>query len=432
MANSGSVRYELSYVPLDSQLAFHGSMARFKGFSGPVGSGKSAALCQEALRLAHVNAGRQGLLAAPTLAMLRDATLPALFKALKDGEIQYQYNRSDGIITLTQFGSEILLRSLDDPDRLRGTNLAWFGIDELTYAHEESWTRLEGRLRDPEARHLCGFGVWTPRGFNWVWKRFIGERVEGYEVILAKANENKHILAVVPDYYERLKRSYDGDFYLQEALGYYLASKNGLVYRQFDRARHVMPVELDEARVVYWALDFNVDPMSSLVVQADGDGMRVVDEIVLRRASTYDACVEFARRYPKLPAGLVVVADASAYQDKTTGWSDEEVIKDSFAELGVKGVTFRIPKANPAVRRRVELLNGRLMNALGEVRMAVDPRCTELILDFETVAWVEGTYEIDKQADSLRTHLSDALGYLVWELDHRTVATVGYRSKRLL
>ena len=40
---------------------------------------------------------------------------------------------------------------MEEFDRLRGTNLAWFGLDELTYTHEGAWLRLEGRLRDPEA-----------------------------------------------------------------------------------------------------------------------------------------------------------------------------------------------------------------------------------------------------------------------------------------
>ena len=48
---------------------------------------------------------------------------------------------------------------MDDFERLRGTNLAWFGLDELTYTAEEAWLRLEGRLRDPRASRLvriCG------------------------------------------------------------------------------------------------------------------------------------------------------------------------------------------------------------------------------------------------------------------------------------
>ncbi len=30
-------------------------------------------------------------------------------------------------------GSRIYFRAVDDFERLRGTNLAWFGLDELTY-----------------------------------------------------------------------------------------------------------------------------------------------------------------------------------------------------------------------------------------------------------------------------------------------------------
>ena len=57
---------EISYDPLESQTLFHDLPARYKGYSGPIGSGKSQALCQEALRLTYLNPGRTGLLGAPT------------------------------------------------------------------------------------------------------------------------------------------------------------------------------------------------------------------------------------------------------------------------------------------------------------------------------------------------------------------------------
>lgn len=56
----------IEYDPLPSQKIFHGLRERFKGFSGPIGSGKSQALCQEAIRLSYINAGRMGLIGAPT------------------------------------------------------------------------------------------------------------------------------------------------------------------------------------------------------------------------------------------------------------------------------------------------------------------------------------------------------------------------------
>src|ERR1700719_537632 len=59
----------IEYDPLPSQRTFHESAARFKGFSGPIGSGKSQALCHEAIRLSYLNPGRQGLIGAPTYSL---------------------------------------------------------------------------------------------------------------------------------------------------------------------------------------------------------------------------------------------------------------------------------------------------------------------------------------------------------------------------
>ena len=48
--------------------------------------------------------------------------------------------------------------------------------------------------------------------------------------------------------------------------------------------------------------------------------------------------------------------------------------------------------------------------------LLVDPKCKELIMDFEEVCFKEQTTEIDKDRDRKRTHTSDALGYLVWQV----------------
>src|SRR5437667_8800941 len=258
---------QIAYSPLPSQKAFHKSAARMKGFSGPIGSGKSQALCHEAIRLTYLNPGRAGLIGAPTYPMLRDTTQQALFEILKINRIPYEYGKAENILKMKDSGSRILFRPLDEFERLRGTNLAWFGLDELTYAPEAAWLRLEGRLRDPKAKRLSGFGVWTPKGYDWVHRRFISEPKPGYEVILAKPFENRFLLAEIPDFYERLKSSYDEKFYQQEVLGQYLHMGVGLVYHTFDRKDHVKEMNADPNLPLLWALDFNVDPMSSVVAQ---------------------------------------------------------------------------------------------------------------------------------------------------------------------
>lgn len=421
----------IEYDALPSQKRFHESKARFKGFSGPVGSGKSQALCHEAIKLTFLNPGRTGLIGAPTFPMLRDATQKTMIEILDENGISYELSKAENILILRETGSRILFRSLDDFERLRGTNLAWFGVDELTYTPEEAWLRLQGRLRDPKAARLCGFAVWTPKGFDWVYRRFAAGEDAGYEMITAPAFENRHILEKVPDFYDRLRSSYDDVFYRQEVLGEYLNANSGLVYHAFRRDLHVKDVCLDIRRPLLWALDFNVDPMSSLIAQVVDREVLVAEELVLSRATTQQACEEFHSRMRGGPWKVIVYGDASGQRMQTTGSSDYQIIREYFRRAGFAPLEYRVPAANPSVRERVMLTNAKLMTADGAVEFRVSPGCKELIKDFEEVTFKTGSYVIDKEKDSRRTHLSDALGYLIWQ-ECRPQAPIGEQGRRLL
>lgn len=388
-------------------------------------------MCQEAIRLSYLNPGRQGLIGAPTYPMLRDATLTSFLEVVRTNRIPHELNKSELILVMKDTGSRIYFRAVDDFERLRGTNLAWFGLDELTYTAEESWLRLEGRLRDPLAKRLCGFAVWTPKGFDWVYRRFIRNLVDGYEVVLAKAFENRHVLDKVPDFYDRLKASYDAKFFEQEVLGEYLNVQAGMVYHAFKRARNAKEVQLDTMLPLFWALDFNVDPMSSIVAQKDGDEVRVLDEIVLSRASTHQACEEFMTRYPDHRAGIVIYGDASGQRLQTAGTTDYQMIREYFRRTVYGSPKFRVPSSNPSVRERIALVNSKLFSASEEVQLLVDPRCKGLVMDFEEVTFKPESSVIDKDKDSQRTHLSDALGYLLWQ-ECRPRPVFGEQGQRLL
>jgi hypothetical protein len=402
--------------PLPSQTSFQALPERFKGFSGPVGSGKSAALCFEALANAYINAGRHGMLSAPTFAMLRDASQRSLAELLDEQDVEFELKKADGELVVKAPASVILLRSLDEPERLRGTNLAWFGIDELSYASEEAWVRLEARLRDPKAARLCGFAVWTPQGHDWIYRRFIHTPVAGYGCVRAKPFENRFLLEGTPDYYERLESSYDPKFFRQEALGEYVNSRADRVYHCFNQAVHVMSQSYDPRKPLMWALDFNVAPMSSVLLQRDGGRLAVIDEIVLDRATTEEACMEFENRYKKHVGGLEIYGDASGRSMHTTGSNDYTLLQGFLYKAGFRDIKISVPPANPPVLSRAQKVNALLTNALGEVRLEVDPRCGELIKDLEEVMFKQDSGVIDKVRDPRRTHASDALGYAVWQL----------------
>ena len=426
-----TLRREIAYNPLPSQKQFHASDARFKGFSGPIGCGKSQALCQEAIRLAYVNAGRLGLLGAPTYPMLRDATQATLLEILDENAIPFEHNKAENTLLMKDTGSRILFRPVDEFERLRGTNLAWFGLDELTYTQEAAWLRLEGRLRDPQARRLCGFGVWTPKGYDWVYRRFVADQSDDYQLVMAQPFENHFLLDKIPDFYRRLEQSYDDNFYKQEVLGSYLNMTGGMVYSSFSRSQHIAELKADPWLPLLWALDFNVDPMSSVIVQMTRGEVRVLGEIVIRHATTIQACEEFLKRYPDHRAGIVVYGDASGAQEQTTGSSDYDMIRDYFALHINSPVRYKVPKANPSVRERINLMNSKLRSASGEIGIRVDANCKELIRDFEQVCFKQDSYQIDKDRDRQRTHLSDALGYLLWQ-ECRPGPSIGERQGRII
>lgn len=371
------------------------------------------------------------MLAAPTFAMLRDASLITLSRMLEDMEVEFEHKRSDGELHVLYADSMILLRSLDEPERLRGTNLAWFGVDELSYASEEAWQRLEARLRDPKAQELCGFGVWTPQGHDWIYNKFIKSPVAGYGCVRALPFENHYLLEQTPDYYQQLESSYDPKFYEQEVMGEYVNSRADRVYHCFNPAVHVITAEYDPHDTLMWALDFNVTPMSSVILQRKGGRLVVIDEIVLDRATTAEACIEFENRYRGHAAPLEIYGDASGRSMHTTGTADYTTLSTFLAKAGFRSTRFRVPNSNPPVLDRIRKVNALLTNAIGEVRLEIGAKCKELIKDFEEVMYKPGSGVIDKVRDPLRTHLSDALGYVVWEL-YGERPTAGNRTQRLI
>jgi hypothetical protein len=202
------------------------------------------------------------------------------------------------------------------------------------------------------------------------------------------------------------------------------------VYHCFSRSEQVQELKVDPGLPLLWALDFNVNPMCSVVAQIDGEAVKVVEEIVINRASTEEACREFHRRFSQHPQPVVVYGDASGNRRQTAGTTDYQIIREFFHNAGQWQVRYKVPPMNPQVRERVGLVNSKLKSALGEIQMRVSPCCVELIKDFEEVRYKPDSVSIDKDRDPRRTHLSDALGYLVWQ-ECRPQVRAGEKVQRL-
>jgi hypothetical protein len=304
-------------------------------------------------------------------------------------------------------------------------------LDELTYTREEAWTRVLGRLRHPEARRLCGCAVWTPKGYDWVHHRFVEQQHPDYHFVQATPKENTHLPS---DFYDQLKQAYAERFYRQEALGEYLDVYGGNAYYAFSE-ENIREVEYDPGLGLCWALDFNVDPMCAVICQIEEHRqrswhpsnpsarlVRVLDEIILPDSNTEAAVREFIRRTEELngfplPTPLTIYGDASGNSRSTkSATTDYQVIEEMFRRQPFR-VAMRQNTSNPAIRDRVNTMNNMMKSASGSRNLFIHPKCRELLKDLRQVRWHRDamgnpTGVLDK-SDPQRTHVSDALSYLV-------------------
>lgn len=453
--------------PLESQKKFHASAAKFKGFSGSVGSGKSFALAYEAIYLSWINKNCVGYVLAPTYTMLQDAAQQAVFNALQCEGIEYDFQGSSNRQVLTfkpgdpnfdstggeRTPSQIYFRTANNPDRLRGVNLAWFGLDEMTYSDEEAWKILLGRIRDPRARTHTAYGCWTPKGYDWVWKSMIDQPAASTEVIFATPRENIHLPG---DYYDSLKSQYDENWYMQEVEGQYLDLYQGQVYYNYHPRDTTADVNYMPGVALNWSLDFNVNPFCSVIcqyvegptlgltqgsIQKPWGEIWVIDEVVLKGATfnTYQMCEAFRKRTePWLQKSrqrlkLNIYGDATGTQAHTSAnGSDWRIIRDFFAQHSSNyQVEWFVPKANPPIRHRVNAVNAALLSANGIRRLRINPRCKMLLDDLMAVKWREGDQGVNMDPGPHRelTHISDALGYYIVNVSDFTERMTYLRSR---
>jgi phage terminase large subunit len=281
----------------DQQADFVSDGGRFSFYVGGIGAGKSYAGAIKAIVRSQEQAGSLGLIGAPTYPMLRDATQRTFFELCPRALIK-SFNKGEQSLLLHN-GSEILFRSMDAPDRVRGLNLAWYWLDEAPLCGHYAWQLLKGRLRQM-GYDTQGWATGTPHGRDGYARDFELEPLEGHTLYRASTRANAHNLPA--HYIEDL--GYTGSFADQEIEGLFV-SFEGLVYRfEGSVGGHVRRAEAGQtfSRVV-GGVDWGyTNPSAVCVFGLDSDGRAwQLDEFYERRASISDvvvpALVSLTQRY---------------------------------------------------------------------------------------------------------------------------------------
>ena len=227
-------------------------------FCSGIGCGKTLMLCNKAICKALI--GKRSAIVSFAYRQLTDVAFTTAVKQLPkfglEPELDYSINRSDMFITIR--GSQILFRSGDNPDSLRGLNLDSFMIDEAReFKNQNMFDIMIGRIRSSEnAQWFIGT---TPRGKDWVFDIIASEGLlSAFDTGFAS---NDHLTVCCQstfespflplDYIDDCKRKYTSLKAQQELYGKIVEGGGGVISsRWFKRSEYIKP----SSGTRYWDL----------------------------------------------------------------------------------------------------------------------------------------------------------------------------------
>ena len=420
---------------------------------GGIGAGKSFMGAWFACSRAILDPDSRGLISANDYSQLETSTLVALAEFCRDFRIPLEPCASDASpedsdwadltakrIAANRFcrigKAPVLVRSANKfagttkaaKEAGRGLQVRWFWGDEWSYVDHSAFNTVNGRLgRGPGV--LEGIGVITSSinknsPYNWAYDLFDdpvrSDEVKAlYRSIPLDTREN--ITNLGESYVRSLEASYTKELASIELRSEYCTTSKGVIFRDFNRERHVLygdnarALTVDPSKPIHLSLDFNYSPACAIAAQvSSADELLILREWYLEDSDTYELSADICnwldeQKLPKSPYidNLYIYGDASGNQrsanSKQTNW---QIVWNTLQEHGYRGKR-RYGKANPNI---VDTINSCNIRLKGDAVYLHGSQCGELVKDLEQLKW-KGA-EIDK-SDIKRSHLADTLRYLV-------------------
>jgi hypothetical protein len=392
------------------------------------GAGKTFIGGKRIISLALENAPIAVAAVSPTFPLAKKTVVPTI-SALLAGKRQnygkafwWRYNKVDHEFTIRYHGrhATIYVLSGEDPDSLRGPNLAAAWLDEPFLMDKSVFMQMIARVRHPESV-LSEIGLTgTPESLNWGFDLCMGEMKDDLEeygdvkvgMIQASSRAN---LSLNPAYIKRMEGTFTDRMVEAYIEGGFVNLSEGLVYYAFtnlqDSEGHTNVKsypEVPEQAELGVGMDFNVNPMSAAVFWRMGAHMHFFDEIQLPNADTEFLCQQLVEKYvsdERVTKQVLedVYPDASGVQRH----ANAPGAKTDFHYIREAGFRVRAHHKNPKRKDRYNAVNGKFRPKEGASTLSIDPRCKRMIKYLQAYS-----HELMNKQQNM-SHLLDAMSYPV-------------------
>ncbi len=367
-------------------------------------------LAVEEIKACAVNRQSRIAYIAPTFQQARDIAWTSLKKDCENAAIKINESRLE-ILMPNNLGGEslIMLRGWESIETLRGQSFDLIVLDEVSSMRnfESQWKEVvRPTLSDRRGEVLF---ISTPKGFNHFYTLYNRQETDNdYKSFRFTSYDNPNI---PKDEIDKARTEVGDNRFEQEFMANFHKTE-GLVYKDFDRSRHVVDAQSEYATTTEWrelivGVDFGfTNPTAILSIRRDSADIYFVEAESYKRGSS-DA----------------ETADYVAALKPNRCYPDPEA-PSSIEELKKRGVNVRtVVKGKGSVRNGIE----KVRELLRADKLKISSACENLIWEMETYAYGDKKDAHNEEENPIKEndHAADALRYVIMMVGGTTGGSSG-------
>jgi hypothetical protein len=391
--------------------------------SGSVGSSKSLTLAHMVVTHALIYQNSKVGIGRLALPQLKATLCQKIKEHLYDTGIDYHYHESSGDFKFSN-GSTIKAVSWADGNlaKLGSMEFSAFAIEELTETKESRPydVILQRTNRLPHVKEPWVLSASNPDGpSHWVYEKIIMANEPNVKVFYSNTFDNPYL---DKSYIERLKSRLDDKMAQRMIYGRWVEIATEVVYYAYsDENYRPVDYQIDLKYPIRIHFDFNIGdgkPLSVVLSQYhnETDTWHFFDEVIIDGSRTLDAMDELSSRgLLNLDQLYIIHGDATGQsRDTRSKLSDYDIIKNFLSNHDTKTGKLRfrvdVPRTNPPLRKRHNIVNAYCKNAMGQHKLFVYKKAKTLDKGMRLTRLKSGGNYIENDSDRWQ-HCTTALGY---------------------